>query len=343
MNTDTPSFLLPCDIESERNIILEKLREKIPLYEPLRGDDFNILIDCFLYRLNKYINYINYTISQNYLEYSSGEYLDALVGLAGIVRFSGSPYEAQIQIVATSPLVLPKGTKFIDKAGHSAFLKENLNISNSLKANAMIELEEGSSGDFDTTMLEIPHIYIKEIKKLTPFTQKQSTESDDELKKRFLLSLTRPSTAGSLKSYQYLSNIPEVAKSKIKHKDLGVVEVIYESFSDWALQSLKDSIEPNIPITDTIIYTEVSNIIVDVDIKLKMKTIANLPSIISQIDRGVRGLFDSLEIEEELNVSKIIAVSFVSLDIEDVEVSQIPLMQENSIFKLGKLTIGEKQ
>lgn len=337
-----PDFLIPCDVEVERNIILEGLKEKIPNYEPLRGDDFNILIDCFLFRLNKYINYINYTIAQNYLEFSSGEYLDELVKLAGIQRFKGSPFESILEIEATSPLVLPKGTKFIDKAGHSAFLKENLNIDESLKAKAMIELEDGVSGDFDTTMLEIPHIYVKNIKKLTPFSQKQSPESDDELKKRFLLSLTRPSTAGSLKSYQYLSSIPEVSKSKIKHKDLGVVEVIYEANTNSALQSLKDSIEPNIPITDTIIYTEANKTIIDLNIKLKMKSIANLPSIISQIDMGVRGLFDSLEIEEEINVSKIIAVSFVSEDIEDIEVSGIDPIQENSIFKLRKLMIGEK-
>lgn len=338
-----PSFLLPFDIETEKNIILDELKNKIPLYEPIRGDDFGILIDCFLYRLNKYINYINYIISQNYLPYSSGEFLDALVSLAGISRFEGTPFVAKIRIDATFPLTLPKGTKLNDHQGHNAFLSEDVRIGEEGSSEATIVLEDGIEGDFDIVYLEIPHIYIKEIKKLSPFSQEQKKESDDELKKRFLLSLTRPSTAGSLKSYQYLSNIPEVAKSKIKHKDLGVVEVIYESFSDSALQSLKDSIEPNIPITDTIIYTEVSNIIVDVDIKLKMKTIANLPSIISQIDRGVRGLFDSLEIEEELNISKIIAVSFVSLDIEDVEVSQIPLMQENSIFKLGNLAIGEKQ
>lgn len=338
-----PSFLLPFDIEVERNIILDELKEKIPLYEPLRGDDFNILIDCFLYRLHKYINYINTIISQNYLPYSSGEFLDALVSLAGIVRFNGTPFVARIHIEATAPLTLPKGTKLNDHQGHNAFLSEDVEIGENLSSEATIVLEDGLEGDFDIIYLEIPHIYIKEIKKLSPFSQKQKRESDEELKQRFLLSLTRPSTAGSLKSYQYLSSISEVSKSKIKHKDLGIVEVIYVENSSGALEALKNSIEPNIPITDTIIYTQANNIIVDLNIKLKMKTIANLPSIISQIDRGVRGLFDSLEIEEELNVSKIIAVSFVSLDIEDVEISQIPPMQENCIFKLGNLVIGEKR
>lgn len=338
-----PSFLLPFDIEVERNIILDELKEKIPLYEPLRGDDFNMLIDCFLYRLHKYINYINTIISQNYLPYSSGEFLDALVSLAGIVRFNGTPFVARIQIEATAPLTLAKGTKLNDHQGHNAFLSEDVEIGENLSSEATIVLEDGLEGDFDIIYLEIPHIYIKEIKKLSPFSQKQKKESDEELKQRFLLSLTRPSTAGSLKSYQYLSSISEVSKSKIKHKDLGIVEVIYVENSSGALEALKNSIEPNIPITDTIIYTEANNIIVDLNIKLKMKTIANLPSIISQIDRGVRGLFDSLEIEEELNVSKIIAVSFVSLDIEDVEISQIPPMQEKCIFKLGNLAIGEKR
>lgn len=338
-----PEFLTSFDVKIERNIILDELKAKLPGYEPLRGDDFNILIDCFLYRLHKYINYINTIISQNYLPYSSGEFLDALVSLAGIVRFNGTPFVARIHIEATAPLTLAKGTKLNDHQGHNAFLSEDVEIGENLSTEANIVLEDGIEGDFDIIYLEIPHIYIKEIKKLSPFSQKQKKESDEELKQRFLLSLTRPSTAGSLKSYQYLSSISEVSKSKIKHKDLGIVEVIYVENSSGALEALKNSIEPNIPITDTIIYTQANNIIVDLNIKLKMKTIANLPSIISQIDRGVRGLFDSLEIEEELNVSKIIAVSFVSLDIEDVEISQIPPMQENCIFKLGNLAIGEKR
>lgn len=337
-----PDFLFPCDIEVERNIILETLREKIPEYQPLRGDDFNILIDCFLFRLNKYINYINYIISQNYLPYSSGEFLDSLVGLAGIERFRGSAFESVIQISASSPLVLPKGTKFIDKAGHSAFLKENLIINDSLEAKANIELENGVSGDFDTVMLEIPHIYVKEIKKLTPFTQKQSPESDEELKKRFLLSLTTPSTAGSLKSYQYLSSIPEVSKSKIKHKDLGVVEIIYEASSASALQSLKDSIEPNIPITDTIIYTEVSKIPLDLNITLTLKDISNITSITNEINQQVRGLFSHIDIEESVSVSKIIAVSFVSEDITEISVDGLVSMEENSIYDLRDLKIGVK-
>ncbi|PAF53247.1 hypothetical protein BKH42_06885 [Helicobacter sp. 13S00482-2] len=340
---NTPNFLIPCDIELEKNIILASLREKLPNYEPLKGDDFNILLDCFLFRLNKYINYINFTISQNYLEFSTGEYLDALVSLAGIVRFQGSPFISKLEIIATSPLSLAKGTKFTDKQGHDAFLSEELHIGEDLKAQCDIVLQEGLSGDFDITALEIPHIYIKEIKKLTPFIQKQTKESDTELKKRFLLSLTRPSTAGSLKSYQYLSSIAEVAKVKIKHKDLGVVEVIYTKNSPTALRALKDSIEPNIPITDTIIYTEAKEILVDLNITLKLRSISNIASITSAIDSQIRGLFETLEIEEELNISKIIAASFVSEDLQDVQISELPPMIENGIYKLGSLVIGERR
>ncbi|MDO7253887.1 baseplate J/gp47 family protein [Helicobacter cappadocius] len=336
-----PQFLIPCDIEAERNIILDELREKLPDYEPLRGDDFNILLDCFLYRLNKYINYINYIISQNYLPHSSGEFLDCLVSLAGIKRFEGTPFNAEIEITSTFPLSLPKGTKFNDHQAHNAFLSEDLKIDESLKARANITLEEGLQGDFDTIYLEIPHIYIKTIKKISPFTQEKIAESDDELKKRFLLSLTRPSTAGSLKSYEYLASVASVAKSKIKHKDLGVVEVVYTESSSNALADLKESIEPNIPITDNIIYTKAHEILVDLTINLKLKTSQNIINIIKNIDLQIRGLFESLEIEEDLNISKIIAVSFVSEDIEDIEVSTLLAMEENSIYKLGNLEIKE--
>lgn len=334
-----PSFLLPCDIESEREILLSAIKDKIPDYSPHRGDDFAILIDCFLYRLNKYVNYINFTISQNYLEYSSGEYLDELVKLAGIQRFQGSPFVSNITISASSPLSLPKGTKFIDKQGHSAFLTQDITIDESLKANAIIELEGNDEGDFDTTTLEIPHIYVIDIKKNTPFTQDKAYESDDELKKRFLLSLTRPSTAGSLKSYQYLARIPDVSKSKIKHKDLGVVEVIYQAGSQSALDALKESIEPNIPITDTIIYTEVSKIPLTLTITIKLKTMSNIATIINDIDSQIRGFFNSIDIEENISESKLIALAFVSEDIEEVNVSKLADMKENSIYELVDLQI----
>lgn len=340
---NAPQFLLPCDVEVERNMIMQCLKEKLPHYEPLRGDDFNILIDCFLFRLNKYINYINFTISQNYLEYSSGEYLDALVKLAGIERFEGTPFVAKIELTATSPLHLPKGTKFTDLKGHNAFLSADVAIDEGLKGVCEIALQEGLEGDFDTIYLEIPHIYIKEIKKLTPFSQNATKESDEELKKRFLLSLTRPSTAGSLKSYQYLSFVPQVEKSKIKHKDLGVVEVIYTKNSSNALEALKSSIEPNIPITDTIIYTEATPIEVDITLKLTLKSLSNIASIIKSIDSQIRGLFKSLEIEEELSISKIIAIAFVSEDIEDVEVEELPAMVENGIYQLKNLKILDKE
>lgn len=338
-----PNFLIPCDIQTERGIIIEELQKKLPNYEPLRGDDFNVLMDCFLYRLNKYINYINYTISQNYLEFSSAEYLDALVKLAGIERFKGTPFIATLQINATAPLHLPKGTKFIDLKGHNAFLIEDVSIDATLKAICEVALQEGLEGDFDTNHLEIPHIYVKSIEKLTAFTQTQTPESDEALKKRFLLSLTRPSTAGSLKSYQYLASIAEVSKSKIKHKDLGVVAVIYQASSESALNALKESIEPNIPLTDTIIYIEATPIAVELNITLKLKTIANIANIINQINSQVKSLFETLEIEEELNISKIIAIAFVSEDIEDIKVSELPQMQENGIYKLVNLKILDKE
>ena len=73
-----PPFLKPLDLDSERESIISafstKLKSEKKLdYEPLIGDDYNILISCILYRLNLKINEINSIIANNYLEYSSGE------------------------------------------------------------------------------------------------------------------------------------------------------------------------------------------------------------------------------------------------------------------------------
>lgn len=332
-----PNFLIPFDIKTERSLILDTFKQTYPQYTPLVGDDFGVLIECFLYRMNRYINYINFTISQNYLEYSSGEYLDKLVALAGIKRFEGTPFIAKLKITTTNPITLSKGTKFIDNKGNSAFLIQHANIES--EGIVKIQLEDGLFQDYDINALEIPHIYIKSIQKLTPFIQDGKKESDEELKTRFLLSMTKPTTTGNLKSYQYYSSIPEIAKFKIRHKGLGVVEVIYEGKTEQSLQKLQESIQDKIPLTDEIIYTPVKTILIDLVITLKLKSSINPNSIINQADLNTRSFFENLQIGESISQAQIISVCFVDESIQDISMNILPPMNDESIYKLNTLSI----
>ena len=81
-----PQFIKPLDIEKERASIVEEFKQKSGKldYIPLVGDDYMTLIDIFLYRLNNFFELINVKVANNYLNFSTGEYLDELVALIGI-------------------------------------------------------------------------------------------------------------------------------------------------------------------------------------------------------------------------------------------------------------------
>ena len=83
-----PQFIKPLDIEKERASIVEEFKQKSGKldYIPLVGDDYMTLIDIFLYRLNNFFELINVKVANNYLNFSTGEYLDELVALIGIKR-----------------------------------------------------------------------------------------------------------------------------------------------------------------------------------------------------------------------------------------------------------------
>ena len=165
-----PPFLKPLDLDSERESIISafstKLKSEKKLdYEPLIGDDYNILISCILYRLNLKINEINSIIANNYLEYSSGEYLDELVKLLDLKRFVGSPPLAKAHIKVKDNTFLSKGTKFVSQDGTNAYALKDYellpNISNE------VILQGDKEGDWETTILEIKNPLILDINMLS--------------------------------------------------------------------------------------------------------------------------------------------------------------------------------
>ena len=122
-----PTFLQPLDFEAERSAIItafqnELKAQKGTTYTPLISDDYNILISCILYRLGLKIDSINHTIANNYLEYSSGPFLDALVAMLDLKRFSATAPLATAKITAKDDEVfIQKGTKFVSSDGAVAY------------------------------------------------------------------------------------------------------------------------------------------------------------------------------------------------------------------------------
>ncbi|MCZ6104062.1 hypothetical protein [Campylobacter ureolyticus] len=163
------NFIKPLDIEKERELILEEFKQKSKKldYVPLIGDDYMTLIDIFLYIQAKFIEFINYQISNNYLNFSTGEYLDELVALIGLKRIEAIKPIAKIKFSASSPTFLSKGTKLTDNKGHFAYLISDLEVKK--EALAYAELDSFTDEQYQTTTLEIPNIYISKIEITEPF------------------------------------------------------------------------------------------------------------------------------------------------------------------------------
>lgn len=344
-----PQFIKPFDIEAKRQEIIQAFKTKSSKldYIPVIGDDYMTLIDIFLYEMSKLIEFINYQISNNYLNYSTGEYLDELVSLLDIKRIKATKPIATISIKANSPTTLPKGTKLTDTAGHFAYLLSEVNITDtSTIATAKIELDEFSNENYQTTQLEIPNIYISEITITEPFSGFSRAESDDELKNRFLLALHSFSTAGSQKAYLfYILSDEAIKKARVYKSNDGEVTITYlsELSPQIAQEKIKAKLQGRVPLTDKIVLKEAIKINVDLVVKVDLKNVLELPNIIQTGTKLTHELFNDLQIGQSLHKSKIIDTIFNNnKNILSVEVtSDVPNAGADDILILNSIAISK--
>nr|DAS13657.1 MAG TPA: baseplate assembly protein [Caudoviricetes sp.] len=339
-----PNFIKPLDIDAERQNIINEFKIKSGKldYIPLVGDDYMTLIDIFLYRLNHFFELINIKIANNYLNFSSGEYLDELVALVGIKRNDEVKPIAQVEVSVSSATYLPKGTKFTDGAGHFAYLLEDANIADTKVLK--IEAEEYFKESYETTTLEIPNIYVTDIKMISPFSGFKARESDDELRARFLLSMHRFSTAGSAKSYLfYILSVEGITKASVYQLRAGVVQIVYLSKFDetTATLKIKEALDGRIPLTDDVRIKEVTQIKVDLVIEIKLLQDFMFSEVLKNATARLKEYFGSLEIGFTPHFSKIIEIAFDE-NTKAVEVkSQIPNIDRDSILILQNLQISK--
>ena len=326
-----PQFIKPLDIEKERASIIEEFRQKSGKldYIPLVGDDYMTLIDIFLYRVNNFFELINVKVANNYLNFSTGEYLDELVALIGIKRNEEVRPIAELEISVNSATFLPKGSKFTDGKGHFAFLLENVNIAD--RATVKIEADGYFKENYETTMLEIPNIYISEITQKTPFSGFKARESDDELRSRFLLAMHRFSTAGSGKSYLfYVLSVEGITKAK----------VYFSKFEpDTATLKIREALEGRIPLTDDVRIKEAKKINLDLKIEISLVKDFMFAEVVKNIDARMKEYFSSVDIGFTPHLSKLIEIAFdENTQAVDIK-TQIPNVDKDSVLILKSLQI----
>ncbi|MBR2163916.1 MAG: baseplate J/gp47 family protein [Campylobacter sp.] len=339
-----PNFIKDFDIEQEKAKILQAFKERSGKldYIPLIGDDYSTLTDIYLEQLAQYFETWNYIISQNYIQFSSGEYLDALVALIGITRKEATAPQADITIRANSPTFLPKGTKFHDGAGHFAYLFHNVNIDDTLEANARLEAGWSSKESYETINLEIDNIYIDSIELKNEFVGYEVRESDEDLRARFLLALHRFSTAGSKESYEfYILSIEGIEKVSVRNGGAGVVKIVYKSkFDD---QTTKDKINQaligRIPLTDNLEFVRANEIALDLHIQIEPTSDYNYTLAQNECDANIKTLFSSLDIAYTPHSSAIIDAAFNKYCSKVEIVTPIPQVNADDILILNSLQI----
>ncbi len=338
-----PSFLKPLDFDVERENIINEYKKRLKEqkgidYEPLISDDVNILISCILYRLGLKIDEINYIISNNYLEYSSGEYLDELVALIGIKRFKGSSPLAKAIIEAKSQTTLVKGTKFVSQDGATAYVLDDYQLNSGKNEIILIGDKEG---EWQCNILEINNPLISQVTIKEPFTIYEKSESDDALRTRFINALSSFSTAGSASSYTHFSTISGVKKVKAINKEAGVVEIIYYGDNDGLETLIKQNLEGNTPLTDKVLIRKANIITLDLIVNLTLDIKANFALIQSQIINNIKTSFSNLNIGEAISNNKLISLCFVDSNVRDVEVVNMQDLGDDCIYQLNSIVVNK--
>lgn len=330
-----PSFLKPLNIEKEKETLKELLKKELPNYIDFKSDDFNIMISVMLYYLGLQVDKINYIISQNYLSYSSGEFLDELCSLIGITRIKQTKPVSKIHIKVKDEIKLFKGTKFISKDGMVA----NLDKDYIIKDEAIINVIGEKEGDWKTEILEIANPLILEIKVLEPFKIYSSLESDFELKQRFKNALARFSTAGSESSYLFYSKVQGVLKLKVFSNTPGVVEIIYHSLSDTSENEILNNLKDKIPLTDEVRIQKAFLKPLDLNIKIISKSIIN-NNLIKALQANIQGYLKSLEIGESIKINKLLSLCFIDESIKDIQADGLFDLEYNELYEIKSLNIG---
>lgn len=329
-----PNFLSPLDIQKEKQEILKILRsnEALKEYSPLELDYLNILTNAFLFRLSLKINELNHAIANNYLDFASNEALDNLVSLAGIKRKQSTPPTARVSIQTSKEVFLPKNTAFVSEEGKRAYLNEDSYLKEGENICFLVCDEAGS---FKTNILEINYPFISEIKLLSDFKVLKEAESDEELKKRFIQSFARMSTAGSKSSYLFYANVEGVKKIQCISPNAGEVMIVFVSDEEESIirARIEEALRERIPITDRVQIKKAKQIPIDLTIKIKTK-LNNLNEIFKDIKKNVQDYFQGLEIEESISLLKLSSLCFIDDGIEDIEFSPIQEIQNQSIYIL---------
>ncbi|MBZ7976895.1 baseplate J/gp47 family protein [Campylobacter sp. RM12637] len=229
----------------------------------LESDSLSALLQCYAYREVLLRSEINEKVKALLIEFARNDDLDKLVKFYDIKRLAGTKPKAQIEFklntILDADVIIPKDSIFHSNTSEVATLDEDVIIKSGELSNlGTITLNKYiKSSTIKCELLQTPLPFLVECKQKTDFINGADAESDEDLRTRAILSLEKPSTAGSSNAYIYhtKSANAKIKDVKVLNGGAGIVRVIIKSDNDAnALNDIVKALndEKTRPLTDIV-------------------------------------------------------------------------------------------
>lgn len=286
-------------ILSDLKFIATKELDDVKLLE---SDSLSSLLECYAYREMLLRSEINEKVKALLIEFARNDDLDKLVKFYDIKRLAGTKPKAQIEFklntILDTDVIIPKDSIFHSNTSEVATLDEDVIIKSGDTCNVgTITLNKYvKSSTIKCELLQTPLPFLVDCKQKSDFSGGADAESDEDLRTRAILSLEKPSTAGSINAYIYHTKTAnaKIKDVKVLNGGAGIVRVIIKSDNDAnALSDVKNALndEKTRPLTD----------IVKVEEAIKKEIIIN--AVVYKYDMFSEYKRDDLELKINENIS----------------------------------------
>lgn len=313
-------------ILSDLKLIATKELNDVKLLE---SDKLSALLECYAYREVLLRSEINEKVKALLIEFAKGDDLDKLVKFYDIKRLAGTKPKAIIEFklntILDTDVIVPQGSIFHSNTSEVATLDDDVIIKSGDTCNVgTITLNKYvKSSTIKCELLQTPLPFLVDCKQKSDFINGAEAESDEDLRIRAILSLEKPSTAGSTNAYIYhtKSANAKIKDVKVLNGGAGVVRVIIKSDNDTnALSDVKRALndEKTRPLTD----------IVKVEEAIKKEIIIN--AVVYKYDMFSRYERDDLE----LDINKNISLSAIYEYLHDSSTQSVEIDLKNNLTTL---------
>lgn len=302
-----PSILQELDFEEILDQNIENFKKLVPDWQPLESDEFKMILEAFAYRELHLRAEFNNLAKAFFLSTATGVNLDNYAVFYGLERLKGAkPYAAYEFSLSTSleqDVVIPKGLVLTDEtAQYFGKLLEDVVIpAGEIKASGVVELQlEIKMSDIKTEIITTPLPFVVTAKSKEIFANGSNPESDDDFRKRILLSMADKSTAGSEETYKSfaLKADERIEDVVALNGGAGIVNVYY--YSKYADELMQERIEKMLnkkevrPLTDKVVVAKATEIPFSISAELRIlpnqETATIYSNAVNSLNEGLRSL-----------------------------------------------------